>query len=33
MASEFIVDVTEADFQYQVLEYSQNVPVVVDFLG
>ena len=31
MASEFIVDVTEADFEYQVLAYSQNVPVIVDF--
>ncbi len=29
--SEFIIDVTEADFEYQVLAYSQNVPVVVDF--
>lgn len=31
MASDFIVDVTEADFEYQVLAYSQKVPVVVDF--
>jgi putative thioredoxin len=31
MASDFIVDVSEADFEYQVLAYSQNVPVVVDF--
>jgi putative thioredoxin len=31
MASDFIVDVTESDFEYQVLAYSQKVPVVVDF--
>jgi len=31
MASDFIIDVTEADFEYEVLAYSQNVPVVVDF--
>ena len=31
MASDFIIDVTEADFEYQVLVYSQQVPVVVDF--
>ncbi len=31
MASDFIVDVTEADFEYEVLSYSQNHPVVVDF--
>lgn len=31
MASDFIVDVSEADFEYQVLAYSQEVPVVVDF--
>lgn len=31
MASDYIIDVTEADFQYQVIEYSQQVPVVVDF--
>jgi putative thioredoxin len=31
MASDFIVDVTESDFEYQVLAYSQNIPVVVDF--
>ncbi len=29
--SDFIVDVTESDFEYEVLSYSQNVPVVVDF--
>lgn len=31
MASDFIVDVSEADFEYEVLVYSQKVPVVVDF--
>lgn len=31
MASDFIVDVTEADFEYEVIAYSQKVPVVVDF--
>jgi putative thioredoxin len=31
MASDFIVDVTETDFEYEVLAYSQNTPVVVDF--
>lgn len=30
-ASDFIVDVTEATFEYEVVTYSQNVPVVVDF--
>ena len=29
--SNFIVDVSEADFEYEVLSYSQNTPVVVDF--
>lgn len=29
--SDFIVDVSEADFEYEVLSYSQNTPVVVDF--
>jgi putative thioredoxin len=29
--SEFIIDVTEADFEYKVLIYSQTVPVLVDF--
>lgn len=28
---DFIVDVTESDFEYEVLSYSQNKPVVVDF--
>jgi putative thioredoxin len=31
MTSEFIVDVSEADFEYQVLAYSQQIPVLVDF--
>ena len=31
MASDFIVDVNESDFDYEVLAYSQNTPVVVDF--
>ncbi|MBN1147631.1 MAG: tetratricopeptide repeat protein [Anaerolineales bacterium] len=31
MASDFIIDVTEADFEYQVLGYSKQIPVVVDF--
>jgi putative thioredoxin len=30
-ASDNIIDVTEADFEYQVIAYSQQVPVVVDF--
>lgn len=31
MSSEFIIDVNESDFEYEVLAYSQNTPVVVDF--
>lgn len=31
MTSDHIIDVTEADFEYQVITYSQKVPVVVDF--
>lgn len=31
MASDFIIDVSEADFESEVLAYSQQVPVVVDF--
>ncbi len=31
MASDFIVNVSETDFEYEVLAFSQNTPVVVDF--
>ena len=31
MNSEYIINVSESDFEYEVLAYSQNVPVVVDF--
>jgi putative thioredoxin len=31
MPSNIIVNVTELDFEYEVLNYSQNTPVVVDF--
>ncbi len=31
MSSDFIIDVTESDFEYEVLAFSQNTPVVVDF--
>lgn len=31
MASEFIIDVNETDFEYEVLAFSHNTPVVVDF--
>jgi len=31
MTSDFIVNVSEADFEYEVLAYSQQAPVVVDF--
>jgi putative thioredoxin len=31
MASDFIVDVSETNFEYEVIAYSQNTPVVVDF--
>lgn len=30
-ASDYIVDVNESDFEYEVIAYSQNTPVVVDF--
>ncbi len=30
-SSGFIVDVSEADFEFEVLAYSQQVPVIVDF--
>lgn len=31
MSKEFVVDVTESNFEYDVIEYSQNIPVLVDF--
>ena len=31
MASEHIISVSEIDFEYQVIEYSKQVPVIVDF--
>ena len=31
MAIENIINVSETDFEYEVIKYSQNVPVVVDF--
>ncbi len=31
MASDFIVDVSETNFEYEVIAYSQNTPVAVDF--
>lgn len=31
MVSEFIVNVDESDFEYEVLQYSTQIPVVVDF--
>jgi putative thioredoxin len=31
MAQSFIIHVTEADFEYEVIQYSLQVPVVVDF--
>lgn len=31
MSSEFIVNVNENSFEYDVISYSQNIPVVVDF--
>lgn len=31
MTSDYIINVTESDFEYEVLVYSQQVPVVVDF--
>ncbi len=31
MAADFVVDVNETDFEYEVISFSQNTPVVVDF--
>jgi putative thioredoxin len=31
MSQDFIVDVTETDFEFEVINYSLNTPVVVDF--
>lgn len=31
MPSDFIIDVGEADFEFEVVAYSHNVPVIVDF--
>ncbi len=31
MTPDNIIDVSETDFEYEVIEYSQNTPVVVDF--
>lgn len=31
MASEYVIDVSEVDFEYEVVSYSQNTPVIVDF--
>jgi putative thioredoxin len=31
MVSQFIINVTEANFEYEVINYSNNIPVVVDF--
>jgi putative thioredoxin len=31
MATGYIIDVNEADFEYEVVDYSKNHPVVVDF--
>ena len=31
MASEYIINVSESDFEYHVLAYSEKIPVVVDF--
>ncbi|MCE1255474.1 MAG: tetratricopeptide repeat protein [Anaerolineae bacterium] len=31
MSPDFIIDVTETDFEYEVMQYSLNTPVIVDF--
>jgi thioredoxin-like negative regulator of GroEL len=31
VTSEHIITVTEIDFEYEVIEYSKNTPVLVDF--
>ena len=31
MAGDFVVDVNEVDFEYEVISFSHNTPVVVDF--
>ncbi len=31
MTSDYVVDVSETDFEYQVIAFSQNTPVVVEF--
>jgi putative thioredoxin len=31
MATDHIINATEADFEYQVIAYSQQIPVIVDF--
>ena len=31
MTSHFIIDVTEADFEFEVINFSQNIPVLVEF--
>ena len=31
MSSDYIISVTESSFEYDVIAYSQNIPVVVDF--
>jgi putative thioredoxin len=31
MASDFIIDVTESDFEFEVIKFSFNAPVIVDF--
>lgn len=31
MSKDFVIDVSESNFEYEVIEYSQNIPVLVDF--